>query len=47
MELQNQLLITRDLGYIKKGKFAKITKQTIKLSKLINGLIKTSQDHSL
>ena len=44
-ELQNQLLISRDLHYLSKEEFAKIAEQTVKVSKLVNGLIKSSQDH--
>ena len=37
-ELQNQLLIARDVGYLKDGNFQKIAQQTIIVNKLINGL---------
>ena len=37
-ELQNQLLIARDVGYLKDGEFQKIAQQTIVVNKLINGL---------
>ena len=37
-ELQNQLLISRDVGYIADTKFQEIAKQTITVNKLINGL---------
>jgi len=40
-ELQNQLIIVRDIGYLGDGNFDKISKQTIVVSKLINGLIKS------
>lgn len=39
-ELQNQLLVARDVGYIDKQYFEKLAAHTIKVSKLINGLIK-------
>jgi four helix bundle protein len=39
-ELQNQLLIARDIDYMGKNIFDKIAKQTILVSKLINGLKK-------
>lgn len=39
-EVQNQLLIAKDLGYIAKEIFTETAKQTIATSKLINGLIK-------
>lgn len=42
-ELQNQLVISRDLNYLKKEEFNKIAEQTIKIQKLINGLIKSSK----
>jgi len=37
-ELQNQLLIARDVGYLNKEKFQKIAEQTVIVNKLINGL---------
>ncbi len=37
-ELQNQLLIARDVGYLKNIEFQKIAQQTIVVNKLINGL---------
>ncbi len=37
-ELQNQLLISRDVGYLKNDKFQEIALQTIVVNKLINGL---------
>jgi len=37
-ELQNQLLISRDVGYLNKGSFDELTEQTIIVNKLINGL---------
>ena len=37
-ELQNQLLIARDVGYLKNGKFQEIAQQTVIVNKLINGL---------
>ena len=39
-ELQNQLLIARDVGYLPKGSFDKMTRQTVVVSKLISGLKK-------
>ncbi|MBU1031595.1 four helix bundle protein [Patescibacteria group bacterium] len=38
-ELQNQLLITRDLGYIKDAQFREIADKTVTVQKLLNGLI--------
>lgn len=37
-ELQNQLLISRDVGYLIKDKFDKLADQTVAVSKLISGL---------
>lgn len=42
-ELQNQLLIVRDLGYISKEEFKLSAEKTIIVSKLVNGLIKSSK----
>ena len=40
-ELQNQLLIARDIEYLTQEKFKEIAAQTVRVSKLINGLIKS------
>lgn len=45
-ELQNQLLVARDVGYLAKEKFNQLANQTIVISKLINGLIKSSLIHT-
>ncbi len=37
-ELQNQLLIARDVGFLNTEKFQEIAKQTVVVNKLINGL---------
>lgn len=42
-ELQNQLFIAKDIGYITKDEFQEIDKQTVKVHKIINGLIKRSK----
>ena len=42
-ELQNQLLIARDVGYLDNEKFNDIAKQSVLVHKLINGLIKKSK----
>ncbi|MEK7534394.1 MAG: four helix bundle protein [Patescibacteria group bacterium] len=42
-ELQNQLLIARDLNYISSAEFKNIADQTVVVSKLVNGLIKSSK----
>jgi len=39
-ELQNQLLISRDIGHVSNDKFQSIAEQTVKVHKIINGLIK-------
>jgi four helix bundle protein len=44
-ELQNQLLLSRDVGYLSKEDFNSIIEQTILVSKLINGLIKSLKDN--
>ncbi len=43
-EIQNQLLIARDLCFLSKDDFSKLAEQTVDLSKMIKGLIKSSQD---
>ncbi|HCM37347.1 TPA: four helix bundle protein [Patescibacteria group bacterium] len=40
-EVQNQLLISRDLKYVDNKTFNEIALQTVVVSKLINGLIKS------
>ena len=40
IELQNQLIVARDVGYLLKNDFMIIAKQTISVAKLINGLRK-------
>lgn len=45
-EVQNQLLIARDLGYINKELFKELASQTVIVSKLINGLIKSLKKHN-
>lgn len=44
-ELQNQLLIARDIGYLDNKNFQKICYKTIVAHKLINGLIKSSKNN--
>ncbi|MCR6624655.1 MAG: four helix bundle protein [archaeon YNP-LCB-024-027] len=39
-ELQNQLLIARDVGYLSKEKFQELEEQSIRVNKLISGLIR-------
>lgn len=45
-ELQNQLIIARDLKYIDNSTFQKIAEQTVIVGKLINGLIKSATNHT-
>jgi len=42
-EVQNQLIIARDLKYISNTEFSKLIDQSIIVSKLLNGLIKKSK----
>lgn len=42
-EVQNQLMIARDVGYLDEVEFSKIFQQTIVVNKLTNGLIKKSK----
>ncbi|HPA25876.1 MAG TPA: four helix bundle protein [bacterium] len=42
-ELQNQILVARDVGYITQEKFSQVANQTIIIHKLINGLIRASK----
>lgn len=43
-ELQNQLIIARDLSYVSKKEFKMIFEQSIVVHKLINGLIRSSRN---
>lgn len=45
-ELQNQLLIARDIGYLSKNDFNQIANLTVSVSKLVVGLIKSSKSRS-
>lgn len=42
-ELQNQLLVAKDVNYITQDQFKNIANQSIKVHKIINGLIKKSK----
>ncbi len=42
-EIQNQLLVAKDIGYITREKFDKVAEQTVTVSKITNGLIKSSK----
>lgn len=43
-ELQNQLLVARDVGYMNPAAFKILAEQTILVHKLLNGLIKSALD---
>ena len=43
-ELQNQLLIAKDVGHLKKTDFSLIAEQTVTVHKLLNGLIKSAKN---
>lgn len=43
-ELQNQLLITRDIKYLVNGDFKELAEQSVKVHKLINGLKRSIRD---
>jgi four helix bundle protein len=45
-ELQNQLLIAKDLSYMTKEVFYEVANQTIIVHKLSNGLLKSSQNYT-
>jgi len=40
-EVQNQLLVARDVGYVTHQKFQEVAEKTVELSKATNGLIKS------
>ncbi|OGI14638.1 MAG: hypothetical protein A3E38_02825 [Candidatus Moranbacteria bacterium RIFCSPHIGHO2_12_FULL_54_9] len=45
-ELQNQLLIARDVEFVTKKDFLPIAEQTVKVQRITNGLIKKSKSYS-
>lgn len=45
-EVQDQILVARDIKYLDESQFQKIAQQTILVHKLINGLIKGSKSHN-
>lgn len=45
-ELQNQLLVARDIGYLPKELFRQIAELSVKVHKITNGLIKMSKTHN-
>ena len=44
-ELQSQLYIARDVGYIEGNMFEDINKQSVKVHKIVNGLIKGARKY--
>src|SRR3989344_4403220 len=45
-ELQNQLLIARDVKYLNAAKFHEIAEQTVKVHKILNALITASKSRN-
>ncbi|MEA2020793.1 MAG: four helix bundle protein [Patescibacteria group bacterium] len=45
-ELQNQLLVAKDVGYLEEDIFNKLDERSIEVSKLINGAIKSLEKNS-
>lgn len=45
-ELQNQLTVAKDVGYIQPDEFAGLWSQMVKVHKITNGLIKHSKAHN-
>ena len=43
-ELQNQLLVAKDVGYLNENDFNAVTNQSVTVHKLLNGLIKKSKN---
>lgn len=44
-EIQNQLLASRDIGYLPKEDFDRIANQSVIVHKLINGLLRSSKSY--
>src|SRR3989344_5938685 len=44
-ELQNQLIVARDVGYVSAPDFLDLSEQSVKVHKIINGLIKGARVH--
>ncbi|MDD4901191.1 MAG: four helix bundle protein [Patescibacteria group bacterium] len=44
-ELQNQLIVARDVGYVRQEDFLPIADKSVKVHKIINGLIKFSKNN--
>lgn len=45
-ELQNQLIISRDVLYLSSEEFNDLMKQSVRVHKILNGLIKMSKFHN-
>lgn len=45
-ELQNQLILSRDLKYVNDSQFLESYEQTVRVHKLANGLIKSSRNYT-
>ena len=45
-EVQNQLVLSRDLNYLSNNRFQKLGKESVEIHKLIKGLIKSSPTKS-
>ena len=45
-ELQNQLLVSKDIGYIGEGEFRQLDERTVVVHKILNDLIKSSKRSS-
>lgn len=45
-ELQNQLLITRDVKFVKEESFQEMAQQSVRVHKVLNGLIKKSKTYA-
>lgn len=43
-EIQNQLLIARDVGYLNENAFSKIAEQSVVVNKLLSGLLKSTRE---
>lgn len=46
-EVQNQLLIARDLNYIDTGIFEQLTSASVEISKMLNGLIRVIKENNV
>lgn len=43
-EIQNQLLISKDIGYLNQDNFNDLAKQSLTVAKLLNGLTKSAEN---